>query len=159
MKRLLFFLSIGLFTAISCTKSTQDAATITFDSLKTLDGHWKSEFDDNNVMRWENQDSLLVGTVFSTKNNDTSYHEMHTIEFENDSLVYDVMLIHGPEPTDIKFKFSHQKDNHYVFTSDERDFPNTLTFQLIDKDTIIIGRKGTISGIEEELKESYFKQD
>ena len=141
----------------ACKNNTKQLAEDSFNQLKGLEGEWVSDFDDGNFVSWENQDTLLVGTAYSTSDGDTILSELHALEILGDSLRYNVLLMNGSMPTEINYQLLESKQNQHRFISPEREFPKVITYEL-NEEEFYVHREGQLAGTEQEITETYLKR-
>ncbi len=152
MKKLPFIL---LFLAVSsffttCTPSPKDA----FETLKQLEGNWKSN---GNIIVYESwslqNDSLLTGYQFTKRGENRLVLERYYIERNNDSVLF--VILH-PEKAVGEYKFPLVKARFGAFTFENpvATYPNRILIDFKSDSTISI-RKENIRGkksIEFEMK-------
>ena len=145
---LLFLTVSSFFTA--CTPSAKDA----FETLKQLEGNWKSK---GNIIVYESwsleSDSLITGYQFTKRGENQLVLERYYIERNNDSVLF--VILH-PEKAVGGYKFPLVKARFGVFTFENptATYPNRILIDFENDSTFSI-RKENIRGkksIEFEMK-------
>jgi len=103
-----------------------------FDKLSWIIDRWVStDGESTSYEHWEKiSDSLFAGGSETVKNGDTVFNEKLKLIKEGDEIFYVADVKHNPAP--VKFKLTSISDNEAVFENPEHDFPQKITYKLID---------------------------
>lgn len=113
-------------------------------SAQWLTGKWESKTADGILEEtWKTKnDSVLSGTSFFIKDQDTIHFETMSITQKEDNLVYEATIIGQNNDQAIHFLLTSETDNSFVFENPKHDYPQKIHYQLISKNKL----KATISG-------------
>ena len=107
-------------------------------STKTITESWRVE-----------NDTLLVGASYFIKGKDTLSHESIKIEFKLNKIYYVPTVSNQNGSLPVRFKEKELSDSLIVFENPGHDFPQFISYQLINKDSIVAKIYGQIKGEEQ----------
>ena len=122
MKKLFFFLLMPfLFSCITETKAKKPDFLL---------GNWIRTNDKPGSITYENWKSDFTGLGFTLKEKDTTFKEILSIVFINDTLT---LRVEGVNQTPTLFKFTSQTDTSFVAENPTHDFPTKINYWLENK--------------------------
>ena len=157
MTRISIFSVVLFLMLFACSNEEEMNADETYSNLKSIEGDYHLDMDEGNFFSWENQDSLIVGTAYSTSDKDTILSELHSIELASDSILYQVTVFNNDIPLTINYALQDATDQQFTFGTDEREFPKQLTFEIADEE-LMITRDGILVGTEQSFTETYLRR-
>jgi len=142
-----FWLIVLSMLSASCVKESSKPVK---DGLKKLDwfiGSWTGEIKESIFSEtWEKvNDSLFSGQSYFIKGSDTLSRETISLQ-QQDTTVFYIPLVEGQNDNKpVYFKLTFSDSTHAVFENPGHDFPQKISYELRDSDSLI----ATISGIQE----------
>jgi hypothetical protein len=144
------FLLILLLSFSACSPNPKEA----FESLKKLEGQWKST---GNVIVYESwrleNDSLLTGYKFAKRGENKMVLERYHLERKSDSVLF-VILRPAKAIGEDRYPLVKSWFEVYTFENPEAVYPNRILLDF-DNDSVFVSRKENIRGnkrIEFEMK-------
>jgi hypothetical protein len=132
---------ISLF-AVAGDKSAPADSSSSASDFAFIQGAWRADQGDAVVEeRWtDDVGGVMLGVGRTIKGGRTVFFEFLRIERRRDGNVYYVAQPRGNPPTD--FKLTSSADGKLVFENPKHDFPQKITYERVDQDTV----RATISG-------------
>lgn len=127
MYRLLFFIFIGHFLAISCSMKPEKRPA----SPQMLSGLWKS--DENIVFyeQWEKlSDSEMTGIGFGLNHQDTIITERMRIALHDGRWCFFALVASQNSGKEIAFRMVDSTAGRLVFENPDHDYPNRITYDF-----------------------------
>lgn len=116
------------------------------DEFEFLIGKWEGKQNDMTFHElWENEGGVTLagqGVIFS--GTDTLFHEKIKIEVRKDEIFY-VATVPGNE-TPVSFKLVSSGKNHWSFENKTHDFPQEITYRLVEPDSLHATIQGNDNG-------------
>jgi hypothetical protein len=152
MNKYIAFFSISC-TLLACSSPPQKDLT----EFKYLIGKWEGNRDGMVLIEnWKEEKPSSFsgeGIVFTGK--DILFHEKLGLEIQDTTIVYTATTPNSKTP--IPFKLISSGKNKWRFENKEQDFPQLITYTLINPDSLV----ATIEGIDKgkpSKEEFYFKK-
>ena len=139
-------LLILITTLVSCQKKESTEK----DKIKTANwllGKWSSKMDDGELSENWNQlnDSTFEGKSFFIKGKDTLHFESIVLQQKGKDLFYNATVKGQNNNKAVPFKLTLDSINHLVFENPKHDYPQKITYSLINKDSLV----ASISGVQQ----------
>ncbi|MGL2993576.1 DUF6265 family protein [Flavobacterium sp. TSSA_36] len=117
-------------------------------SCKWLVGNWKSKSDQGVLEEnWKSlNDSTLQGTSFFIKDKDTLHHEAMVLQEIKNELVYKATIKGENNDEAISFLLISMKEKHLVFENAKHDFPQKISYQVLNDSTLSAKISGVLDG-------------
>jgi hypothetical protein len=162
MKQLIINSLAGMIacSVISC-KNNQSAeteksemATNQIEKAGWLIGEWENKQDGLNVTEiWKKEsDNVFVGRSYTIRNNDTLSSERIRLEQKGDSLFYVPIVKNQNQGQVVKFALTTATDHQLIFENPTHDFPQKITYKLINNDSLFAEISGLYKGEEQSEK-------
>jgi len=104
----------------------------------TLEGTWKLQ-NKNIYERWDKlNETKLLGISYKLESNSIFISEYLEISILEDEITYKATVIGQNSGKTISFKLVSHNENNLTFENLEHDFPNKISYNIIDKDNIEI---------------------
>jgi hypothetical protein len=142
-----FWLIVLYLLSASCVKESSKPVK---DGLKKLDwfiGSWTGEIKESIFSEtWKKvNDSLFSGQIYFIKGSDTLSRETISLQLQDTSVFY-IPLVEGQNDNKpVYFKLTFSNDINAVFENPGHDFPQKISYQLRNGDSLI----AKISGLQE----------
>ncbi len=134
MKQAHFLFVVSLFTLIlnSCDKSPE--------LLKKIEGNWYCNYEGIILKEtWESSGAKqLSGIASKIENGEEKVAEYLEVKMEGDKLVYIASVVEQNDGKPITFKESVQSSNSITFVNAEHDFPQYITYEVIDDLNLLV---------------------
>ena len=110
-----------------------------------LIGEWEGTTDGIAVTEiWKKASgNLLLGRSFSLKNSDTISSEHIELKLQDDTVFYIPKVKNQNQGQIVKFALTSYTDQTLIFENPMHDFPQKITYQLVNNDSLV----AEISGI------------
>lgn len=137
---LLLFLSI-----VSC-KNTESNEKEKIKKTDWLLGKWENKVDEGVLSEnWKRlNDSTFQAESFFIKEKDTLHFESITLQQKGEELFYSATVKGQNNDKPVTFKMTSETDKKLVFENPKHDYPQKITYSLINKDSLV----AEISGIQ-----------
>jgi hypothetical protein len=135
--------------AISCgNNSTPITRTYKIAKINWLIGEWRNNSPEGNLTEtWVQQnDSVLACKTFFVVGTDTVFSEEITLEQQGEELLYIPVIKNQNNGLPVEFKLTTATDNLLIFENPQHDFPQKLTYTLVNKDSLIAEISGMQNG-------------
>lgn len=141
----ILFASLAV-TTLCCKKAADDAPN---QMLKAewLIGSWQNKNEMGDLSEtWEKlNDSVLSGKSYFIKGKDTLFSESVELAQKGADLIYSPKVKGQNNDLPVAFKMTVATANQLTFENPSHDFPNKITYRLVNKDSIV----AEISGIQQ----------
>lgn len=118
-----------------------------------LIGKWENELDGTHVTEiWEKGGDALLGKSYSIRNKDTVSSERIRLQQEGDKLYYIPVVKNQNEGQLVKFALISSTDHQLIFENPDHDFPQKISYTLINKDSLLAEISGTVQGKQQSEK-------
>jgi hypothetical protein len=134
---------------ISCNNnSIPTTHTNKIAKISWLIGEWHNNSPDGHLTEtWVQQsDSIFAGKSFFIVGNDTVFSEAITIAQEGEELLYIPLIKTQNNGLPVKFKLTIASNKQLVFENPEHDFPQKITYTLINNDSLLAEISGVTKG-------------
>lgn len=129
---------------IACNGSQQAETEKTTASMKQIEkaawliGDWGNAHNETKLTEiWKKEnDKLFIGRSFNLRNNDTVSSEWIRLEQQGDSVYYIPNVKNQNKGEVVKFVMTTATDRELIFENPAHDFPQKITYQLVNKDSI-----------------------
>ncbi len=162
MKNLNFLLIIfSVAGLISCDRKEKEK--ISFGELSRLEGNWVMEGAENpesNFMleSWTMvNDTLFTGIAYEVVNSDSTLAETIRLVIREGQIYYIPSVTDQNKGEPVPFKLTKSDSAHFVFENPDHDFPNTISYEFLGKDSLIASIAGRIKG-EPRSMEFYYER-
>ena len=137
---LLLFLSI-----VSC-KNTESNEKEKIKKTDWLLGKWENKVDEGVLSEnWKRlNDSTFQAESFFIKEKDTLHFESITLQQKGEELFYNATVKGQNNDKPVTFKMTSETDKNLVFENPKHDYPQKITYSLINKDSLV----AEISGVQ-----------
>ncbi|HSD05964.1 DUF6265 family protein [Flavobacterium sp.] len=134
-----------LLAIVSCKNSEATEK----DQIKTANwllGKWNTKTADGDLSEsWKQiNDSTFHGESFFIKNKDTLHFESMTLQQKGENLFYNATVKGQNENKAVTFKLTNKTEKQLVFENPKHDYPQKITYTLINKDSLT----ASISGVQ-----------
>lgn len=111
-------------------------------------GEWEGTIDSIEVTEiWKKENNnMLVGKSFSLKQNDTISAESIQLELQGDTVFYIPKVKNQNEGQQVKFALTSFTDHLLTFENPLHDFPQKITYHLINNDSLVAEISGLYKG-------------
>lgn len=115
-------------------------------------GRWENNSPEGNLSEsWVKQnDSTFNGESYFVIENDTVFAESIQLEERKNQLLYVVTVPNQNEEKPVSFTLTKDSSNQLVFENPNHDFPNTIIYNKVGKDSLV----AEISGMKDGKKAS-----
>ena len=160
-------LLVVLFAFGSCaseseSKDVEDIKIVNIESVKFLEGTWvdRKTFGFKQppqyvVEKWKSYPDSLSGAGYSVTGTDTVLMEYISIQMINDKLTY---VARPKGQAMVSFTMIEGGDGKFVFENKANDYPQRLTYQKMNYDSLAITLDGVANGIERNITFKYDKE-
>jgi len=130
---------------------SNDTGIVTFNELEKanwLIGEWQNNLAKGNASEiWEKKnDSAYIGKSYFIRGKDTLSSEVISLEQTDNKLFYIPIVKGQNNGQPVKFVLTSSMSNQLVFENPEHDFPQKISYTLIDKDSLLAEISGMIEG-------------
>ncbi|MDR6843737.1 DUF6265 family protein [Flavobacterium granuli] len=134
-----------LLTIVSC-KKTETNEKDQIKSAKWLLGQWSTKTADGNLSEsWKQlNDSTFQGESFFIKAKDTLHFESIILQQKGEDLFYNATVKGQNENKAVPFKLTTKTEKQLVFENPKHDYPQKITYTLVNKDSLV----ASISGVQ-----------
>jgi hypothetical protein len=134
-----------LIAFVSCKKSESNEK----DKIKQSDwliGKWESKVDEGVLSEnWKRlNDSTFQAESFFIKEKDTLHFESITLQQKGEELFYKATVKGQNNDKPVAFNLTSATDKKLVFENPKHDYPQKITYSLINKDSLV----AEISGVQ-----------
>jgi len=119
-----------------------------------LIGEWKNQtLKGQSVESWKKlNDSTLLGKSYVLRGTDTVSVEHIRLEEHHGNLYYIPTVKNQNEGKPVTFTMTTSSADHFVFENPEHDFPQKITYNRINKDSLVAEISGTYKGKQRAIK-------
>ena len=137
---------ILLLLAIVSCKNTEANEKDQIKTANWLLGKWGTKTADGNLSEnWKQlNDSTFQGESFFIKGKDTLHFESITLQQKGEDLFYNATVKGQNENKAVSFKLTTETEKQLVFENPKHDYPQKITYTLINKDSLV----ASISGVQ-----------
>jgi hypothetical protein len=142
-----FWLIVLYLLSAGCVNESRKPEKDVFEKLDWFIGSWKGEIKESIFIEtWEKvNDSLFSGQSYFIEGGDTVSRETISLQLQDTSVFY-IPLVEGQNDNKpVYFKLTFSDNTYAVFENPGHDFPQKITYQLRNGDSLI----ATISGLQE----------
>ena len=134
-----------LIAFVSCKKSESNEK----EKIKKSDwliGKWENKVDEGVLTEnWKRlNDSTFQAESFFIKEKDTLHFESITLQQKGEELFYNATVKGQNNDKPVTFKMTSATDKNLVFENPKHDYPQKITYSLINKDSLV----AEISGVQ-----------
>jgi hypothetical protein len=138
-------LTLLLLVIVSCKNSESNEK----EKIKTANwllGKWENKSVDGRLSEnWKHlNDSTFQAESFFIKEKDTLHFEKITLQQNGENLIYSATVKGQNNDKPVSFKMTSETDKKLVFENPKHDYPQKITYTLINKDSLV----AEISGIQ-----------
>lgn len=140
-----------LLVIVSC-KNNEPAKKDKIKTTNWLIGKWENKSKEGKLSEtWTKvNDSIFEGEAYFIKEKDTLHFEKIQLQQKDDKLLY-ISTIKGQNNNKpITFVHNDTIEKQLVFENSKNDYPQRISYSLINKDSLVI----SISGIQQEKPSS-----
>jgi hypothetical protein len=135
-----------LLAIVSCKNSESNEK----DKIKKTDwllGKWENKVDGGILSEnWKRlNDSTFQAESFFIKDKDTLHFESITLQQKGEELFYNATVKGQNDDKSVPFNLTSETDKKLVFENPKHDYPQKITYTLINKDSLV----AEISGIQQ----------
>jgi hypothetical protein len=135
-----------LLAIVSCKNSGSNEK----DKIKKIDwllGKWENNVDGGILSEnWKRlNDSTFQAESFFIKDKDTLHFESITLQQKGEELFYNATVKGQNDDKSVPFNLTSETDKKLVFENPKHDYPQKITYTLINKDSLV----AEISGIQQ----------
>lgn len=137
---------ILLLLAIVSCKDKEATEKDQIKSANWLLGSWTSKINGGILLEnWKQlNDSTFHGQSFFIKGNDTLHFESIVLQQKGEDLFYNANVKGQNENKAVPFKLTSKTEKQLVFENPKHDYPQKITYNLINKDSLV----ASISGVQ-----------
>ncbi len=141
-----------LFVVLSMTVVWSCKGKSKLDSLQWLQGTWENKTNDGNIYEtWVQEDALhFAGKSYMLQGSDTIVFETVNLLEEQNNLFYIPTVKGQNNEQPVRFTLKSLADNKMVFENPAHDFPQVITYQKINADSLVASVSGKDKGVERE---------
>lgn len=134
-----------LLAIVSC-KKTETTEKDQIKSANWLLGKWSAKMDHGALSEsWKQiNDSTFQAESFFIKGKDTLHSESITLQQKGENLFYNATVKGQNEDKAVAFKLTSKTEKQLVFENPKHDYPQKITYTLINKDSLV----ASISGMQ-----------
>ena len=134
-----------LLAIVSCKNSEKDEK----DKIKSANwllGKWSTKTADGDLSeKWiQLNDSTFQGESFFIKGKDTLHFESILLQQNGEELIYNATVKGQNENKAVAFNMTAGTEKQLVFENPKHDYPQKITYSLINKDSLV----ASISGVQ-----------
>lgn len=135
-----------LVTILSSCKNKETIEKVEIKNVNWLLGKWESQTTDGNLTEnWTQlNDSTFQAVSYFIKNKDTLHFENIKLEQKGNTLVYKAIVRGQNDNKAVSFKMTLDTLHKLVFENPKHDYPQKITYTLINKDSLV----ASISGVD-----------
>jgi hypothetical protein len=163
MKKLLLILAVSvLLMAQGCSweKEFIDPKS-SFNELSVLEGRWKMKLEEGSSIEevWKKEnDTLYKGYSYEVNKGDTVITELIDLYVSNLQIFYVPTTYGQNDGNPVAFKLTSREGGVFNFTNPDHDFPNLISYSVIDRNHIIATVSGDVEGTTRALDFDYYRQ-
>jgi hypothetical protein len=137
---------ILLLLAIVSCKNSEATEKDKIKSSKWLLGKWETKTVDGILSEsWKQlNDSTFQGNSFFIKGKDTLHFESIVLQQKGEELIYSATVKGQNENKAVAFKMTSGTEKQLIFENPKHDYPQKITYSLINKDSLV----ASISGVQ-----------
>lgn len=134
-----------LLAIVSC-KNTEATEKDQIKTANWLLGKWNTKIADGDLSEnWKQlNDSTFQAESFFIKGKDTLHSESITLQQKKEELFYNATVKGQNENKAITFKLTSKTEKQLIFENPKHDYPQKITYTLINKDSLV----ASISGVQ-----------
>jgi hypothetical protein len=111
-----------------------------------LNGQWKVE-NSNMIEVWETrEEDVMLGKSYSINGRDSILNEVIQLYFDGQNILYSARVKEQNQGNAVLFKLSSCKNNTFLFTNREHDYPQTIGYRKISNDKMLVWIEGNYNG-------------
>ena len=127
-----------LLAIVSCKNSEKDEK----DKIKSANwllGKWSTKTADGDLSeKWiQLNDSTFQGESFFIKGKDTLHSESIVLQQNGEELIYNATVKGQNENKAVAFNMTAGTEKQLVFENPKHDYPQKITYSLINKDSLV----------------------
>ncbi|MEM9329040.1 MAG: DUF6265 family protein [Bacteroidota bacterium] len=151
-------LSSALFVLLSLTflllSASRCKTQAPLESVKWLLGTWQNETSQGIIYEsWMEVDSkALEGRSFAIRQGDTAVFETIRLTERKDGLVYAPTVSNQNNQKPVEFVLKSISTNQFTFENLAHDFPQMITYRMINQDSLVAVISGTKNGRQREVR-------
>ena len=147
-------IAVSIFSCNTEVEKTK-ASNSTIKKYVWLLGNWEQIQDKTKMMEhWVQQnDSTFIGHSYIIQGADTVFAEQVTFEERNNKLSYIPITLGQNDGKPVSFDAKELKENSIVFENLKHDYPQQISYHLINKDSLYAEISGPMKG---EIKKQGF---
>ena len=137
---------ILLFLTIVSCKNSEATEKDQIKSANWLLGKWETKTADGDLSEsWKQlNDSTFQAESFFIKGKDTLHFESILLQQKGEDLFYNATVKGQNENKAVPFKLTKKTEKQLVFENPKHDYPQKITYTLINKDSLV----ASISGVQ-----------
>ena len=137
-----------LLLAIASCKNPEATEKDQIKTANWLLGKWESKIDDGDLSEsWKQiNDSTFQAESFFIKGKDTLHFESITLQQKGEELFYNATVKGQNEDKAVAFRLTNKTEKQLVFENPKHDYPQKITYTLINKDSLVAAISGTQLG-------------
>lgn len=144
------FILVFALLFISCQTNNE---LLFFDQII---GEWQLQ-NQPVIEKWEFKDGLYQSQVMMIRNSDTTITEKIRIIEKDGEYFYEATVMDHNNNSPVLFRIAESNENKVVFENPDHDFPNRITYVLINDKTINATIGGIRDGKNMEIEFNYSK--
>jgi len=152
MKITIIFLSMFLLVSFAANKPHQS-----FQQLFSLaGGTWVMKTKNGTLCeKWKKvNNNLLSSQSYKTTGSDTTLMETVQLSRNGNDIYYTPTVPDQNAAKPVSFKLVESKNDEFIFSNPEHDFPQRIVYQLVSKDSLHAWIDGKYNG--KEIKKDYY---
>jgi hypothetical protein len=140
-------LILFLLAIVSCKNSESNEK----EKIKKTDwllGKWENKSPDGSLSEnWKRlNDSTFQAKSFFIKGKDTLHFETITLQQKEEELFYTATVKGQNNDKPVAFKMTSETDKKLIFENPKHDYPQKITYSLINKDSLVAEISGILLG-------------
>jgi hypothetical protein len=135
-----------LLAIVSCKKNTEATEKDQIKTANWLLGKWNTKTVDGNLSEsWKQiNDSTFQAESLYIKDKDTLHFESIILQQKGEELFYNTTVKGQNENKAVTFRLTNKTETQLVFENPKHDYPQKITYTLINKDSLV----ASISGVQ-----------
>ena len=140
---------------VSCQTTNQPEHHAFFEKMI---GEWKLK-DKPVIEKWRYVDGQFLASVFVISGADKKITEEIRIVENADGVFYEANVEDQNKGEPVLFKMILSDENKIIFENKEHDFPQRITYELIDKNHLIAIIEGILDGVLKSIDFNYYRKE
>ena len=131
-----------------------------FKKLHSLAGIWVIKGNDFSTLEtWKlENDSSLTGASYTIKDKDTALQETVSLTLRKGVITYIPVTKGQNQEQPVIFTLKEKKVNSFSFTNPAHDFPQVITYNLVNENRLVASISGKVSGRDKYIEYPYERQ-